>query len=131
MVVLASGFAVYAVLAGVFHWFVEPGILVGRSRLPTETVTYRGTEEPAISGHSLRGAVRVSLDRSEPPRPDNGLETAKAADEADIKAPDSKAPKGEPNRNVTRRANHRVVQQSVERRGSWNFSSSPASPNYR
>jgi hypothetical protein len=134
IVVLASGVGLYAVLAGGFHWFVEPVILAGRSRLPTETlVAHRNSvlEGPATSGHSLPAAVTVSSDRSEPPSPADSLVMAKAVDEADSKVPDNKPAKKETNRSVTRRANDRVVQQSAERRGSWNFSSSPASPNYR
>jgi hypothetical protein len=134
IVVLASGVGLYAVLAGGFHWFVEPVILAGRSRLPTETlVAYRNSlvEGPTTSGHSLRAAKTVLFEGSEPPSPADRLEMAKAADEADSKVPDNKPAKKDPNRNVTKRANDRVVQQSAERRGSWNFSSSPASPNYR
>jgi hypothetical protein len=134
IVVLASGVGLFAVLANGFHWFVEPVILDGRSRLPTETlVAYRNSAlgGPTTSGHSLRAAKSVSLERSEPPSPPERPVMAKAADEADSKVPDNKPAKKESNRNVTRRANDRVVRQPTERRGSWNFSSSPASPNYR
>jgi len=129
MAVLAGGLGVYAVLAVVFHWFVEPVIITLRSSLPTETLVAYGnrpSEEPATSGHSLRGAAQASFEKTQPPRPADGLATA-SADHAD-KAPDIKAPKQESNRHVTRRAGERPA----ERRGSsWNFSSSPASPNYR
>jgi hypothetical protein len=131
IVVLASGVGVYAILAGGFHWFVEPIILAGHSRLPTETlVAYRNSvvESPTTSGHAAKS---VSFERSEPPSPAERLVVTKAADEADSKVPDNKPAKKEPNTSMTRRANDRVVQQSAERRGSWNFSSSPASPNYR
>jgi hypothetical protein len=134
IVVLAGGVGLYAVLAGGFHWFVEPVMLAGRSRLPTETlVAHRNSlvEGPTTSGHSLSAAKSVSIDRSEPPSPADTRVMAKGVDEADSKVPDNKPAKKEPNRSVTRRANDRVVQQSAERRGSWNFSSSPASPNYR
>jgi len=134
IVVLAAGVGLYALLAGGFHWFVEPAMLAGRSRLPTETlVAHRNSlvEGPTTSGNSLRAAKNVSFERSEPPSPADRPVMAKAADEADSKIPDNKPAKKESNRNVTRRANDRVVQQSAERRGSWNFSSSPASPNYR
>jgi hypothetical protein len=60
--------------------------------------------------------------------------TINAGDEL-VTTPDhaaGNAPKKEPNRSGTRKPRDRVVQQAVERRGSsWNFSSSPASPNYR
>ena len=135
IVVLASGVGFYAVLAGGFHWIVEPVILADRSRLPTETlVAHRNSlvQGPTTSGHSLPAAKTVSIDRSEPPSLADSLEMAKAADEADSKIPDNKPAKREPNKSATRRANDRVVHQSAERRGgSWNVSSSPASPNYR
>jgi hypothetical protein len=132
--VLASGVGLYAILASGFHWFVEPVMLDGRSGLPTETrVGHRNSlvEGPITSGHSLRAAKSGSFDRSEPPSPADRLVMAKGADEPDSKVPDNKLAKKELNRNVKRRANDRVVRQSVERRGLWIFSSSPASPNYR
>jgi hypothetical protein len=136
--VLASGVALYAVLAIGFHRFVEPAIRTGRAGLPTETLiayrnmAYRSSpEEPTTSGHALRGAAPVSFAKSEPPSPAEVLAPAKA-DQADVKPPDVKAPKKEPRRNVTRQANDRLAQHSAERRGaSWGFSSSPASPNFR
>jgi len=132
MAVLAGSLGVYAVLAVVFHWLVEPVIITLRSRLPTETLVAYGnrpSEEPATSGHSLRGAAQASFEKTEPPRPADGL-AATSAGEADIKAPDM--PKQESHRNATRRAGDRPTQRSAERRGSsWSFSSSPASPNYR
>jgi hypothetical protein len=134
LAVLAGSLGLYAVLAVGFYWFVEPAIRAGRSNLPTETLTaYRSqlSEEPATSGHALRGTGQIPVEKSEPPRPPDPLTTAKA-EQADSKAPESKAPKKESPRNVTRHANDRPVQRSAERRGAaWNFSSSPASPNYR
>jgi len=134
LAVLAGCLGAYAVLAVGFHWFAEPAIRAGRSNLPTETLTayrHQSSEEPATSGHALRGTAPVSLANTEPPPPPDPLATAKA-DQADSKAPEIKPPKKEAPRNATRRANDRLVQQSAERRGpSWNFSSSPASPNYR
>jgi hypothetical protein len=132
--VLASGIGLYAVLAGGFHWLVEPVIFAGQSRLPTETlVAHRNSpvEGPTTSELSLRAAMGVSIDRSEPPRPADSVVMAKAVDEAESKVPDNKAAKREPNRTVTRRANDRAVRQPPERSGSWNLSSSPASPNSR
>jgi hypothetical protein len=134
IVVLASGVGLYAILASGFHWFVEPVMLAGRSGLPTETLVAHSNslvEGPITSGRSLGVAKSVSFVRSEPPRLADRLVMAKAADEADSKIPDNKPAKKEPNRNVKKRANDRVVRQSAERSGSWNFSSSPASPNYR
>ena len=132
---LASGVGLYAVLAGGFHWLVQPVILAGQSRLPTETLVAHSdslVKAPTTSGQSLGAAKSVSIDRSEPPpSPADSLVMAKAVDEAESKVPDNKAAKREPNRTVTRRANDRAVRQSPERRGSWNLSSSPASPNYR
>jgi len=125
-------------LAGGFRWFVEPVILTGRSRLPTETLMAQrnaSSEEPATLGHSPRGAAQPSFDRSELPRADKS-ELPRAADppptapadQAEIKAPEVKGPKREPHR----RQADRVAQHSGERRGSsWSFSSSPASPNFR
>ena len=134
LAVLAGGVGLYAVLAVGFHWFVEPGILTRRASLPTETLMaygYQSSEEPATSGHALRGATPISVKKSEPPRPADGLATAKA-EQGDIKELDIRVPKKEPHRNMTRQANDRLVQRSSERRGpSWSFSSSPASPNYR
>jgi hypothetical protein len=132
--VLASGVGLYAILATGFHWFVEPVMLDGRSGLPTETrVGHRNSlvEGPITSGHSLGAAKSVSLDKGEAPSPTDRRVMAKAADEEDSKVPDNKPAKKELNRHVKRRANDRVVRQSVERRGLWIFSSSPASPNYR
>jgi hypothetical protein len=131
--VLASGVALYAVLAIGFHRFVEPAIRTGRASLPTETlIAYRNSpEEPTTSGHALRGAASVSFAKSEPPRPVEVLAPAKA-DQADVKPPDIKVPRKESRRNVTRQADDRVAQHSAERRGaSWGFSSSPASPDFR
>jgi hypothetical protein len=134
--VLASGVALYAVLAVGFHRFVEPAIRTGRASLPTETlIAYRSSpEEPTTSGHALRGAapaVPVSFAKSEAPSPTEGLASAKA-DQTDVKPPDVKGPKKEPRRNATRQADDRVAQHSAENRGaSWGFSSSPASPNFR
>src|SRR5262249_6866686 len=131
--VLASGVGLYAVLAVGFHWFVEPAILADRSRLPTETLIAHGnlsSEEPATSGHSLRGAAQTSFHKSELPRAADPPTTV-PADQAEIKAPDIRGPKKEPYRN-TRQANDRAARHSGERRGpSWSFSSSPASPNCR
>jgi hypothetical protein len=135
LAILASGLGLYAVLAVGFHWFVEPVIVAGRASLPTETLVayaHRSSEEPATSGHSLRGVAQVPVDKREPPSPTDGVATAKAADQSEIKAPDIKAPKKQSNRTATKKTNDRLVQQSAERRGSgWNFSSSPGSPNYR
>jgi hypothetical protein len=138
LAVLASGVALYAVLAVGFHWFVEPAIRTGRASLPTETlIAYRNSpEELTTSGHALRGAAPVSFAKSEPPRPVEVPAPAKA-DQAeikvpDVKPPDVKGPKKEPRRNSTRQADDRVAQHSAERRGaSWGFSSSPASPDFR
>jgi hypothetical protein len=131
--VLASGVALYAVLAVGFHWFMEPAIRTGRASLPTEKlIAYRSSpEEPTTSGHALRGAAPVSFAKSDPANAAERLPPAKA-DQADVKPPDVKVPRKEPHRTVTRQADDRVAQHSAEHRGaSWGFSSSPASPNFR
>jgi hypothetical protein len=137
--VLAGGAAVYAVLAVGFHRLVEPGMLAGRTSLPTEILTAyrRSSEEPATSGYAPRGAPPISVNKKEPPSPADALAMAKA-DEVDFKEPSIKepgikepgirVPKKEPHRNVSGRAYDRSA---GPRGASWSFSSSPASPNYR
>jgi hypothetical protein len=126
--ILASGFCIYVVLAVGFHWFLEPAILASRSSLPTETfVAYpdRSSQQPSTSGQSLRGVSQASPDQREPTTPADEMTTAA------IEAP-REAPRKELKTNVTRKISARPIQQAVERRSpSLNFSSSPASPNFR
>src|SRR5262249_8104943 len=113
--------------------FLEPAILTGRSSLPTKTFVAspeKSWEQPVTSGRVLPGVAQVSSGQTEPTTPADELTTASI--EATGKEPKKEARGKEPKKNVARKIGDRPVHQAIARRSTtWNFSSSPASPDFR
>src|SRR5262245_39812847 len=122
----------YLALGVGFYWWMQPAVFensgIAAYKAPPATVVVY-PEVPFVAPAPAPSAS-ASAPAVEPP-----VEAAFAATIPEIeKKPAMAFPKQTPkNRgNVARRANDRLVQRSAERHGSsCDFSSSPASPNYR
>jgi hypothetical protein len=126
----------YLALGVGFYWWMQPAVFensgIAAYKPPPATIVVY-PEVPFVAPAPAPSAS-VSAPAVEPPVDAAFAAAIPEIEEKPAIAVPKQTPKNRGNvaRRANDRANDRLVQRSAERHGSsWNFSSSPASPNYR